>query len=130
MFPRWHEDMWLQLLGNIFTCGQYAHRPPHSLDSQNTKSILKIYWFCIILPTGRYGIRYLDATSNRIPSRGPNWSYPKRNHILKLNNNVYVLKQGTYNWYKKLNKYLVEKILKPSDIDPSLYIVNAMIALM
>ena len=49
--------------------------------------------------------------------------------LLKLNKNVYGLKQGSYNWYKKLKKSLVDRGFKPSDIDPYLYIVNGMIIL-
>ena len=49
--------------------------------------------------------------------------------LLKLNNNLYGLKQGSYNWYEKLKKYLVDRGFKPSDIDPCLYIGNGMIIL-
>ena len=31
-----------------------------------------------------------------------------RHYILKLNKNLYVLKQGSYNWYEKLKKSLVD----------------------
>ena len=53
----------------------------------------------------------------------------ERRFLLKLNKNVYGLKQGPYNWYEKLNKSLVDRGLKPSDIDPCLYIGNGMIIL-
>ena len=32
----------------------------------------------------------------------------ERSFLLKLNNNSYGLKQGSYNWYKKLKKSLVD----------------------
>ena len=53
----------------------------------------------------------------------------ERSFLLKLNTNLYGLKQGSYNWYKKLKKSLVNKGFKPSDIDPCLYIGNGMIIL-
>ena len=53
----------------------------------------------------------------------------ERSFLLKLNKNLYGLKQGSYNWYEKLNKFLVDRGFKPSDIDPCLYIGNEMIML-
>ena len=52
-----------------------------------------------------------------------------RHYVLKLNNNLYGLKQGSYNWYEKLKKSLVDQDFKPSDIDPFLYIGKVMIIL-
>ena len=52
-----------------------------------------------------------------------------RHYVLKLNNNLYGLKQGSYNWYEKLKKSLVDRDFKPSDIDPCLYIGKGMIIL-
>ena len=56
-------------------------------------------------------------------------AYSKRHYILKSNNNLNRLKQGSYKWYKKLNKSLVDQGFKPSDIDPCLYIGNEMIVI-
>ena len=53
----------------------------------------------------------------------------ERSFLLKLNKNVYGLNQGSYNWYNKLKKSLVNQGFKPSDIDPCLYIGNGMIIL-
>ena len=53
----------------------------------------------------------------------------ERSFLLKLNKNVYGLKQGSYNWYEKLKKSLVGRGFKPLDIDPCLYIGNGMIIL-
>ena len=53
----------------------------------------------------------------------------ERSFLLKLNKNLYGLKQGSYNWYKKLKKSLFNRGFKPSDIDPCLYIGNGMIIL-
>ena len=53
----------------------------------------------------------------------------ERSFLLKLNKKLYGLKQGSYNWYKKLKKSLVDRGFKPSDIDPCLYIGNGMIIL-
>ena len=53
----------------------------------------------------------------------------ERSFLLKLNKILYGLKQGSYNWYKKLKKSLVDRVFKPSEIDPCLYIVNGMIIL-
>ena len=53
----------------------------------------------------------------------------KHSFLLKLNKNLYGLKQGSYNWYEKLKKFLVDRGFKPSDIDPCLYIGICMIIL-
>ena len=53
----------------------------------------------------------------------------ERSFLLKLNKNVYGLKQGSYNWYEKLKKYLVDRGFKPSDIDLWLYFGSGMIIL-
>ena len=52
-----------------------------------------------------------------------------RHYVLKLNKNLYGLKQGSYNWYEKLKTALVDRNFKPSNIDPCLYIGNGMIIL-
>ena len=44
--------------------------------------------------------------------------YFERNYILKSNKNLYGSKKGSYNWYKKLKKSLIDRGLKPSYIDP------------
>ena len=61
---------------------------------------------------------------------GQNESESEKCYVLKLNNNLYELKQGRFNWYEKLKAYLVDRDFKPSDIDPCLYIGNGMITLM
>ena len=50
-------------------------------------------------------------------------------YFLKLNKNLYGLKQGSFNWYEKLKASLVERYFKPLDINPCLYIGNEMIIL-
>ena len=52
-----------------------------------------------------------------------------RHYILKLNKNLYGIKQGSYNWYEKLKTSLVDQDFKPSDIDPCLYTGKGMIIL-
>ena len=42
--------------------------------------------------------------------------------LLKLNKNLYGMKQGSYNWYENLKKSLVDRGFKLSDIDPCFYI--------
>ena len=49
--------------------------------------------------------------------------------VLKLNKNLYGLKEGSYNWYKKLKASLIDRDFKSSDRDPCLYIGNGMIIL-
>ena len=48
---------------------------------------------------------------------------------LKLNKNICRLNKGSFNWYKKLKKLLVERYFKPCAIDPCLYIGIGMILL-
>ena len=43
-----------------------------------------------------------------------------RQHALKLDKNLYGIKQGSYNWYNKLNKSLLDQGFKTSDINPCL----------
>ena len=52
-----------------------------------------------------------------------------RYYILKLNKNLYGLKQGSYNWYEKLKKGLTDREFVPSKIDPCLYLKPGMIVL-
>ena len=50
-------------------------------------------------------------------------------YVLKLNKNLYGIKQGSFNWYEKLKASLVDRDFKPSDIYLCLYIGNGMIIL-
>ena len=50
-----------------------------------------------------------------------------RHYVIKLNNNLYGLKQVSYNWYEKLKKSRVDRDLKPYDIDSCLYIGKGII---
>ena len=50
-----------------------------------------------------------------------------KHYVLKLNKNLYGLKQGSFNWYEKLKTSLVDRDFKPSDIDPCLYTGHGMI---
>ena len=54
---------------------------------------------------------------------------PQDDPILKLNNNIYGLKQGSYNWFEKLNKYLMDRYSRPSDIYSCFYLKRGMIVL-
>jgi len=53
-----------------------------------------------------------------------------RKYVLKLNKNLYGLKQASYNWYEKLKTGLMDRGFKPSQIDPPcLYLRKGMIVL-
>ena len=52
-----------------------------------------------------------------------------RQYVLKLNKNLYGIKQVSFDWYKKLKTYLANRNFKPSDIDTCLYIGNGKIVL-
>ena len=52
-----------------------------------------------------------------------------RFYLLKLNKSLYGLKQGSFNWYKKLKKGLEDRDFKPSEVDPCLYLRKDMIIL-
>ena len=60
---------------------------------------------------------------------GQNEAESDKWYVLKLNKNLYWLKQWSLNWYGKLKVSLVDRDFKPSDIDPCLYIGNGMIIL-
>jgi hypothetical protein len=50
-------------------------------------------------------------------------------YVLKLRANLYGLKQGSHNWYKKLRQGLLDREFKSSDIDQCLYLKDGMIVL-
>ena len=52
-----------------------------------------------------------------------------RHYVLKLDKNLYGLKQGMLKWYEKLKTSLVNRNFKTSDIDPCLLIRNGIIVL-
>ena len=52
-----------------------------------------------------------------------------KHYALKLNKNLYGLKQGNFNWYEKLKTSLIDRDFGPSNIDPCLYIGKGMIIL-
>ncbi|EJK58187.1 hypothetical protein THAOC_21711, partial [Thalassiosira oceanica] len=52
-----------------------------------------------------------------------------RKYVLKLNKNLYGLKQASYNWYEKLKKGLTDRGFTPSTTDPCLYLKRGMIVL-
>ena len=56
-------------------------------------------------------------------------AYSDRHYVLKLNKDLYQLKQRSYNWYEKLKNSLVDRYFKPSDTAPCLYIGKGMIIL-
>ena len=49
--------------------------------------------------------------------------------LLKLNKKLFGLKQGSYNWYQKIKKSLVNRVFKSLDIYLCLYIGNGIIIL-
>ena len=60
---------------------------------------------------------------------GQTEAYFDKQYVMKLNKNIYGLKQGIFNWYEKLKKLLVDRGFKLYAIDPCLYIVNGMLVL-
>ena len=94
----------------------------HNLDSKAIDFVLDFPQadleedICMYLPSGVQVGGHTEASS-------------ERSFHLKLNKNLYGLKQGSYNWYEKLKKSLFDRGFKPSDIDPCLYIGNGMIIL-
>ena len=52
-----------------------------------------------------------------------------RSYVLKLNNNLYGLKQASLNWYDKICDGLIARALVPSVIDPWFYLKNGMMIL-
>ena len=60
---------------------------------------------------------------------GQTKAYSDRHYVLKLNKNIYGLKQGSFNCYEKLKTPLVNRNIKLSDNETCLYIGNGMIVL-
>lgn len=52
-----------------------------------------------------------------------------RQFVLKLNANLYGLKQASFNWFEKLKQGLLDRNFVPSKIDPCVYLKNGMIVL-
>ena len=52
-----------------------------------------------------------------------------RSYFIKLNNNLYGLKQASLNWYDKLRGVLIDRALVPSVIDPCFYVKDGMMIL-
>ena len=94
----------------------------HSLDSKAIDFVLTFpqadleEYICMQLPIGIQVDGQTEADSNR-------------QYVLKLNKNIYGINQGSFKWYDKLKKSLVDRELYPSAIDPCLYIGYAMIVL-
>ena len=50
-------------------------------------------------------------------------------YVLKLNDILYGLKQALQNWYKKLKQAMLDIYLKPSKIDPCIFMKSGVIIL-
>jgi hypothetical protein len=50
-------------------------------------------------------------------------------YLLKLQKNLYGLKQGSHNWYKHLQQGLTDRGLKPSEVDTCLYLKKGLAVL-
>jgi hypothetical protein len=55
--------------------------------------------------------------------------FNKRGFVLKLNKNLYGLKQAGYNWYKKLKTGMTARGYKVCQSDPCIYIKDNMVVL-
>ena len=53
----------------------------------------------------------------------------KRQFVAKLNKSLYGLKQGSYNWFQKLRKGLIDRDFHASNIDPCLYMKKGLLVL-
>ena len=52
-----------------------------------------------------------------------------KQYVMKLNKYIYGIKQGSFNWYDKLNKLFVVRYFYLSAIDQCLYVGNGIIVL-
>ena len=51
----------------------------------------------------------------------PEHDIQRRKCVLKLNRSLYGLKQGSYNWFEKLRKGLLDRQFSQSQVDPCVF---------
>ena len=102
MRTRRYPKMGKQLLGDIFSRCKYDQRPFDVGSHKNPQFGIKSFQFYPIIPKSQFERRHLDVISNWISNRRQNRSQSRPPLCLNLNQNLYELKQGSFNWYEKL----------------------------
>ena len=59
----------------------------------------------------------------------PEHDAQRRKYVLKLNRSLYGLKQGSYNWFEKLRKGLLDRRFSQSQVDPCVFMGHRCIVL-
>ena len=71
----------------------------------------------------------LDIDINMNLPQGFNVGLESRRYVLKLQNNIYGLKQAGHNWFEKLSSALGNLSINPSKVDPCVFIEDNIIVL-
>ena len=91
-----------------------------ALENLNTKSINFIH---------AYPQDDLDVDIYMELPQGLNLGTEIRRYVLKLQKNLYGLKQADHNWFEKLSSALGNLSINPSKVDPCVFIREAVIVL-
>ena len=107
-------------MGDILSCSKYAQRLFDIGNQKIHKLESKAINFFLAFPQADLKADIWMNLPIDFQVDGQTEADYDRHYVLKLNKNLYGLKQGSFNWYKKLKTSLVNRNLKPSDIDPCL----------
>ena len=114
-------------MGDILSCIQHSQRLLDTCHLKTQKLESRAIYFVLTFPQADLQEDIWMQFPIGFQVEGQTKADSDRHFFLKLNKNVYGLKQGSYSWYKKLKTSPVDRNFKPSDIDPCLYNGNVMI---
>ena len=83
----------------------------HNLPSKSIDFVLAFTQTELEVPV------YMDIPMGFVPEH----DIQRRKYVLKLNRSLYGLKQGSYNWFEKLRKGLLDRQFSQSKVDPCVF---------